>query len=229
MAFSPALLAPITPFAWRRLWVSDDAPLSFMLEIAFRCVVMFVLTVAALRISGKRGVRQLSLFEFALLLVLGSAAGDATIYHDTPLLHAAVVFVVIIAMYVLLNYFTDKYPRIERLLEGEAELIIVEGEIDLPAFSKSSLTGQELFDGIEHGLSVGVEPGARVVRRSHASRIPPGDRRRPWFHCSGVTRAARCHRDGTTGRSAWKTPFPSYGEAHHLSVHGWWPFTHRPL
>lgn len=134
----------ITPFDWQRLWLSADMPASFMFEIAFRCLVMFLLTIAALRISGKRGVRQLSLFEFALILVLGSAAGDATIYHDTPLLHAVVVFVVIIALYVLFNYLTDKYPRIERMLEGESELIIVEGEIDLPAFSKSSLTGQEL-------------------------------------------------------------------------------------
>jgi uncharacterized membrane protein YcaP (DUF421 family) len=39
---------------------------------------------------------------------------------------------------------TDKYPRVERMLEGETELIIVEGEIDLPAFTKASLTGQEL-------------------------------------------------------------------------------------
>ncbi len=139
------LLAALSPFDWRRLWISDDAPASFMFEIAFRCVVMFLLTIGALRILGKRGVRQLSLFEFALILVLGSAAGDATIYHDTPLLHAVVVFAVIIALYVLFNYLTDKFPRVERLLEGEAELIIIEGKIDLAAFAKASLTGQELY------------------------------------------------------------------------------------
>ncbi|RYY20863.1 MAG: DUF421 domain-containing protein [Cytophagaceae bacterium] len=145
MSFCTLLLADITTFDWQRLWLSADMPASFLLEIAFRCVVMFLLTIAALRVSGKRGVRQLSLFEFALILVLGSAAGDATIYHDTPLLHAVVVFVVIIALYVLFNYLTDKYPRIERALEGAPELIVVEGEIDLPAFSKASLTAQELF------------------------------------------------------------------------------------
>jgi len=144
MILSSFLLAAVEPFSWRRLLISDDAPLSFLLEIALRSVLMFLLTIAALRISGKRGVRQLSLFEFALILVLGSAAGDATIYHDTPLLHAVAVFVVIIALYVLFNYLTDKFPRVERLLEGEPELIVREGEIDLPAFTKASLTGQEL-------------------------------------------------------------------------------------
>lgn len=145
MLFPPFLLAAIEPFAWQRLLVSDDAPLSFLLEIAFRSVLMFGLTIAALRISGKRGVRQLSIFEFGLLLVLGSAAGDATIYHDTPLVYALVVFVVIIALYTGANYLIDKNPRIERLLEGAPELILEEGEIDIEAFAKAPLTAQELF------------------------------------------------------------------------------------
>ena len=145
MFSSKILLVAIEPFAWQRLLVSDDAPLSFLAEIVFRSVLMFVLTIGALRISGKRGVRQLSIFEFGLMLVLGSAAGDATIYHDTPLVYALVVFVVIISLYVAFNYLTDKYPHIERLLEGAPELIVVEGEIDFLAFGKAPLTEQELF------------------------------------------------------------------------------------
>jgi uncharacterized membrane protein YcaP (DUF421 family) len=139
------LAAEIAPFDWQRLFISDQAPVGFAWEVAGRSVFTFVLTIAALRITGKRGVRQLSLFEFGLLLVLGSAAGDATFYHDVPLLYVLVVFGVVMALYVFFNYLTDKLPRIERLLEGEPELIIIEGEIDLPAFSKASLTAQELF------------------------------------------------------------------------------------
>ncbi len=139
------LLSSVRPFDWQRVLLSDAAPASFLLEVAFRSAIAFLLTIGALRITGKRGVRQLSLFEFGLLLVLGSAAGDATLYHDTPLLHVLVVFVVVMLLYVLFNYLIDKQPRIERLLEGAPELIIVEGEIDLPAFTAASLTAQELF------------------------------------------------------------------------------------
>ncbi len=145
MVFSSILLAAVEPFSWRRLLVSDDAPLSFLLEIGLRCVLMFVLTIGALRVSGKRGVRQLSIFEFGLILILGSAAGDATLYHDTPLLHALMVFVVVIALYIGANYLIDRNPRIEYLVEGEPELILENGEIDYPAFTKAPLTAQELF------------------------------------------------------------------------------------
>jgi len=139
------LAADIAPFDWQRLFISDQAPASFLWEVLVRSVFAFGLTIGALRITGKRGVRQLSLFEFGLLLVLGSAAGDATFYHDVPLLYVVVVFVVVMALYVLSNYLIDQHPRIERLFEGAPELIIIEGEIDFPAFRKASLTTQELF------------------------------------------------------------------------------------
>jgi len=38
---------------------------------------MFII-ISFLRLSGKRGIRQLSLFELAIILCLGSAAGDPT-------------------------------------------------------------------------------------------------------------------------------------------------------
>ncbi len=145
MLVSTTLLAAIEPFDWQRLLVSAEAPPGFLLEVVFRSIVTFLLTILALRLTGKRGVRQLSLFEFGLLLVLGSAAGDATFYHDVPLLYVLVVYGVVMSLYMLFNYLTDKVPRIERLLEGAPELIVVEGEIDLPAFTKASLTAQELF------------------------------------------------------------------------------------
>ena len=145
MLLTSCLLATIRPFDWQRLLLSDESPASYLFEVAFRSAVAFLLTILALRITGKRGVRQLSLFEFGLLLVLGSTAGDATFYHDVPLLQGLVVFVVVMALYVLFNYLVNKQPRIERLLEGAPELIVVEGEIDLRAFTAASLTTQELF------------------------------------------------------------------------------------
>ena len=139
------LLATIEPFDWQRLLLSEDAPATFLLEVALRSFVAFVLTMLALRVSGKRGVRQLSLFEFGLLLLLGSAAGDATFYHNVPLTYLLVVFVVVIALYALSNYLIDRHPRLERLVEGAPELIITEGELDVAALHKASLTTQELF------------------------------------------------------------------------------------
>ena len=138
-------LTAIKPFDWQRLLLSEDAPTAYLLEVALRSFIAFILTILALRVSGKRGVRQLSLFEFGLLLLLGSAAGDVTFSPDVPLTYLLVVFGVVISLYTLSNYLIDRHPRLERLLEGEPELIVTDGELDVAALHAASLTTQELF------------------------------------------------------------------------------------
>jgi Predicted membrane protein len=52
---------------------------------------MFILIIIFLRFSGKRGVRQLSVFELAIILSLGSAAGDPMFNDDIPIIQALIV------------------------------------------------------------------------------------------------------------------------------------------
>jgi uncharacterized membrane protein YcaP (DUF421 family) len=63
-----------------------DTSFDFMLEILLRCTAMYILVLIFLRISGKRGIRQLSIFELAIILCLGSAAGDPMFVEDVPII-----------------------------------------------------------------------------------------------------------------------------------------------
>lgn len=139
------LASAIEPFDWKRILLSDDAPPLFLLEIAFRCVVTYLMVLGALRVTGRRGVRQLSIFELSLILALGSAAGDAMFYDDVPLLHVAVVFVLVTALYLLFNRLTEHYPRFSDWLEGAPILLIEDGEIKADALKGQNLTQKELF------------------------------------------------------------------------------------
>ncbi|WP_426490749.1 DUF421 domain-containing protein [Hymenobacter sp. 102] len=139
------LAADIQPFDWNRILFSDEAPPLFLLEVGLRCFVTYLMILAALRVTGRRGVRQLSIFELSIILALGSAAGDAMLYHDTPLLHAAVVFIVVSILYGLFNRLTEWFPRFSDWLEGAPVLLIENGEINLPNFTKQNLTQKELF------------------------------------------------------------------------------------
>ncbi|WBO83026.1 DUF421 domain-containing protein [Hymenobacter yonginensis] len=141
----PLFAADIQPFDWNRILLSDEAPPLFLLEVVVRCVLTYLMIIGALRVTGRRGVRQLSIFELSIILALGSAAGDAMLYHDTPLLHAAVVFVVISGLYLLFNRLTERFPKFSDWLEGAPVLLVEDGEINLPNFTKQNLTQKELF------------------------------------------------------------------------------------
>ncbi|MBH8568933.1 DUF421 domain-containing protein [Microvirga sp. STS02] len=139
------LAEPITPFDWQRLLWTADAPPTFLLEVVFRCVVTYMLMLAALRVTGRRGVRQLSIFELSIILGLGSAAGDTMFYHDTPLLPVVIVFAVVSAMYWLFNRLTEWFPRFSDWLEGTPVLLVEEGRINMKNLDNLNLTQKELF------------------------------------------------------------------------------------
>ncbi|VFS82013.1 Uncharacterised protein [Raoultella planticola] len=61
-------------FDWHRMAL-DKVPVDFLAEVALRSVYTFVLVFIFLKITGRRGVRQMSLFEVLIILTLGSAGG----------------------------------------------------------------------------------------------------------------------------------------------------------
>ncbi|MCD9017474.1 DUF421 domain-containing protein [Parachryseolinea silvisoli] len=131
-------------FEWSRvLW--NDLPEVFLLEVLFRSVIMFIVLLIALRLVGKRGVRQLSIFEVVIIISLGSAAGDPMFYEDVGMMHAIMVFVAIIGVYRLVTWLMAKSIWFENLIEGKAIYLIREGKFAFDDFKKESLSQDEFF------------------------------------------------------------------------------------
>ncbi|MCG9790885.1 DUF421 domain-containing protein [Flavobacterium algicola] len=131
-------------FEWKRVLLNDLPP-AFLLEVLFRSVVMFSVLLLALKIAGKRGVKQLSVFETVIIISLGSAAGDPMLYDDVGLLPAIVVVLVIIIFYKCITWLTGVSPRFEQFMEGKTQCIIEEGEFSLESFKKETLAQDEFF------------------------------------------------------------------------------------
>ena len=106
---------------------------------------MYFLIILVLRFSGKRGVRQLSIFEIAIILSLGSAAGDAMFYEEVPIIHAVIVFAVIMALYRLTTYLMMKSDAIETLLEGRPIYIVKNGLLIVEDIKQEKYSYDEFF------------------------------------------------------------------------------------
>lgn len=127
----------------------------FIIEITFRTVVMYLAILFALTILGKRGVKQLSIFELVIIIGFGSAAGDPMFYKEVGLISAFTVFVVVILCYKLTTYLIFKSERIEKLIEGVPIQLIHEGRFSIHNFKKEPLGYDEFFaemrqQGVSH-------------------------------------------------------------------------------
>jgi len=131
-------------FDWNRL-LFNELPMEFLFEVIFRSIIMFVVLLITLRLTGKRGVKQLSVFETVIIIALGSAAGDPMFYEDVGIIPAFVVFAVIICLYRFVTWLTGKSQRFERFIEGVAVCLIKDGVFAFESFKKESLAQDEFF------------------------------------------------------------------------------------
>ncbi|MBW8359650.1 MAG: DUF421 domain-containing protein [Weeksellaceae bacterium] len=118
---------------------------SFLPEVAIRTIIMFLIIVIGLKFLGKRGVKQLSVFELVVIIGLGSAAGDPMFYKEVGIVFSLLVFMVIIALYALLTYFIGKSKRFEDMVEGKPTCLVEDGVYVLENFKKENLGSDEFF------------------------------------------------------------------------------------
>ena len=131
-------------FEWNRI-LFNDLPQIFILEVLFRSTVMFIILLLTLKLAGKRGVKQLSVFETVIIIALGSAAGDPMFYEDVGIVPAGAVFLAIIILYRSVTWLTGKSKRFEEFIEGKTECLINDGKFSIKTFKKESLAQDEFF------------------------------------------------------------------------------------
>ncbi|MDR6405479.1 MULTISPECIES: YetF domain-containing protein [Chryseobacterium] len=129
---------------WKELLMGHEE-WSFLLEIILRTVIMFLTIIIGLRVLGKRGVKQLSLFELVVIIGLGSAAGDPMFNKDVGIVSSIIVFMVIIFLYTLVTYFIGRSKTFEKLVEGKSICLIENGEFSIENFKKENLGSDEFF------------------------------------------------------------------------------------
>jgi uncharacterized membrane protein YcaP (DUF421 family) len=160
-----------------RIFIGDQ-PLTFLIEILFRTAVMYLYVLLILRLLGKRGMGQLSPFEFTIIIALGSAVGDPMFYPEVPLLHCLAVVTAVVAMTRFVTYLSNRSEAVEDFLEGQPCSIVTDGELNLEAIDGERFSREELF---------------MLLREKSISQL--GEVRQAYLEPSGAISAFRA-RDG---------------------------------
>jgi len=119
----------------------DKVPFDFLGEVALRSLYTFVLVFLFLKMTGRRGVRQMSLFEVLIILTLGSGAGDVAFYDDVPMVPVLIVFITLALLYRLVMWLMAHSEK----LEGKPVVIIEDGELAWSKLNNSNMTEFEFF------------------------------------------------------------------------------------
>src|SRR5690606_27088990 len=117
-------------------------------EILVRVTCVYAFVLLFLRLGGKRTMGELTFFDFAIIIALGSAVGDAMIFDSVPLLHSFVVVATVIGLEHLVARVTENNKRLETIVEGQPALLVEDGVIVKENLHGERLSRDELFEGL---------------------------------------------------------------------------------
>lgn len=155
----------------------------FLAEVVLRAFIGFVAVIIAIKITGKRGVRQLSLFEVVIILTLGSAAGDIAFYKEVGVLPAITTILSIVIFYRVITWILLKSRAVGKVIEGEAISIIENGRFTASVIKNENISFDEFYMelrqcNVEHLGQVRVAVlevnGTLSLFRNEGAEIIPG-------------------------------------------------------
>jgi uncharacterized membrane protein YcaP (DUF421 family) len=169
----------IVPFdLMRMLW--GDAPPGYLAEILVRTLIVYTYSLLLVRWVGGRGVAQLSLVEFLLVIALGSAVGDSLFYPDVPLLHALLTITVVILINKALDVAIVRWRGAKHVIDGHPVLLVRDGVIDPAIRHRRQLSDHEVMAMLRmNGVCNLGEVRAAYLESSGALSIFRHDRARP--------------------------------------------------
>jgi len=137
-----------------------------ILEKLARPVIVYLVLVLLLRLFGKRELAQLNPFDLVVLLSLSNTVQNAIIGDDNSVTGGVIGAFGLLAINWLVVRVLFRSPHLTRVLEGRAAVLIRNGQIDLKALERESMTREELievihrqgFEGLDKVRSCQLEP-----------------------------------------------------------------------
>lgn len=119
-----------------------------ILEKLLRPVIVYLVLVVLLRLFGKRELAQLNPFDLVVLLSLSNTVQNAIIGDDNSISGGVIGAFGLLAINWLVVRTLYNSPRLTRMIEGSSTQLVSNGQIDVPALKRESLTEEELMEVI---------------------------------------------------------------------------------
>lgn len=167
------------PNIWNHLLHPDLS----ILEKIIRPVIVYFFLVIGLRLAGKRELAQLNPFDLIVLLTLSNTVQNAIIGNDNSVTGGLIGATTLLVVNYIVVRFLFKHQRIDRLVEGDSDVLIEGGQIKHDRLKKELITLTELesaahkqgfasLDEVDHAQ---IEPGGIF---SFLGRKPPPEAER---------------------------------------------------
>ena len=127
---------------------------SSLAEVVLRTAIVYLFLVAALRLSGKREVAQMTVLELVVILVISDAVQNSMVGDNTSVYGGLIAVVTLLTLDFLLRTLSRRSKKVRDVIEGEPRLIVRDGRLLRHAINEEGLQVEDVQAAVrEHGLS----------------------------------------------------------------------------
>jgi uncharacterized membrane protein YcaP (DUF421 family) len=140
-------------------------------EKLLRPAIIYVVLIVLLRLFGKRELAQLNPFDLVVLLTLSNVVQNAIIGDDNSVTGGVLGALALLVMNWAVNRFLYRHQTIDRIVEGEPDVLIDHGELRPQRLDRETITRAELeaaarkqgFASLEEVERAVLEPGGGIT------------------------------------------------------------------
>jgi uncharacterized membrane protein YcaP (DUF421 family) len=145
------------------------------MDSVIKSLVAYLVLWLVIRLSGRRTLGQLTVFDFILFLMVGGLAQRALTAQDYSLTHAFLIIATFVITDITVSFLERDVPSIVTILKGVPTIIVENGHVLSGRLRRARLTEDEILEAARrtHGLERMDEIKFAILEASgHISIIP---------------------------------------------------------
>jgi uncharacterized membrane protein YcaP (DUF421 family) len=124
------------------------------MEPILRALAIYFFLLLITRISGRRTLSEMTVFDFVLLLVIGEATQQGLLGDDFSVTNAIIVISTLVLTDVVLSLAKRKFPRLDKWLDGTPTILVKDGRILAERLRKARIDKNDILESARQNYGI---------------------------------------------------------------------------
>lgn len=116
-----------------------------LFSVIYKCLIVYFILFISLRFMGKREIGQVSLFDFAIILVIADILVIGIEEDNEHFLYYLIVTIVLAIIQRLLAFILLKFKKLRKFLDGKESVLIYDGKLNVKEMRKQRYNMDDLI------------------------------------------------------------------------------------
>lgn len=115
------------------------------MESVLRGVAVYIIILLIVRLSGKRTMAEVTVFDLVLILIIAETTQQALLGDDFSIVNAALLIITLVTMDIGLSYVKQYLPVASKVMDGTPTLLVSNGKADERALKRARVDKEEIL------------------------------------------------------------------------------------